>query len=148
MGGTSGGTFGLPGSPSVSTYGTSYVSEAWLQTYRFDMLWKLANKFGIANAFYNWNLVLDRIWAEISADIVESSDIFQVYLAYNKKLSDTGMPLSNNEPEGFTKPYDGKEDIMWEHRRILMEKERHIRYAQNKVGKGTKYRREDLDDWE
>lgn len=113
---------------------TSKYNSAIAILYRIDLLWKDCHYHSRNGQYLKWNLDLDRVWCEVSADL--SEDDVKMFNEINIELSMVGFKL-NKEGEMINR------HLLYP---ILMKKELFLRKVQNKIGMGVAYE-ESLDDY-
>ena len=100
----------------------SKFNSAQLDLFRIHDLWRKTHYYAEKGMLHKWNIVLDRIYQELSNDTKEADD--EIFDDFQKEIKDT----PKNNPNSVVEFYE-----------LISLKERFIRKLQNKQGKGTSY---------
>ncbi len=103
----------------------SKFNEAGAQLFRIGNLWTACHYYRKRGNLSQWNVHLDSVWLELSADAKPE---------HEKKI---------NNFNSLILKYKGHKDIVYQ---ILMKKEMFLRKLQNAQGKGSTYQDPDADD--
>ncbi len=104
---------------------------------RLDSLWTDSHRLAKSGKLMDWNWTLDRVWCELSGDL-ESDD------TRIGKFSQFETDIENLKVEFIR--YRIETVFMKKLYNKIMDKELFLRRLQNKLGKGTAYKRDDEDD--
>ena len=120
---------------------TSKINSAGLINLRMNKLWGIADMCSVKADVKNWYLVLDTIWGNLAADIVEKDkDKIKDYDNINKELTDKGFFNIYKQPKGFER----QDNKLIENRHFYFRKLRELQIfltkLENAQGKGTAYR--------
>jgi len=114
---------------------------------RLDSLWESAHRDVRNGNYLDWNILLDRLWLEISGDLDEENEA-------NKKMEEINteiiklLPLSNGSPTGFNKKNTNDIIRISKQYLTLRKKEMLVKKMENKLGLGKAYVDEFEDDWD
>ena len=125
----------------------SRYNSAADQLQRIGGLWRDANNHSRNHDYHKWNMDLDAIWRELSADLNPNCPEEKYFLQLVEKISAL-LPLTKQVAESFNKKLQYNIEKSSKEYRILMEKEVFLRRMQNKLGKGSAYKDEFEDDFE
>lgn len=123
-----------------SEYKTSKINSAGLINLRMNKLWGMADMCSVRADIKNWYLVLDTIWGNLAADVLDSDkESIQKYNKLNEDLIERGFFDMYKHVDGF----EGQEKDISENRHFYFRKLREIqiflKHLENKQGKGTAY---------
>ena len=130
--------------PKVSKYNSGIAIIL-----RLDNLWKDTHSHSRAGLFSKWNSDLDRIWCELSRDLIEkefkkTKVTFDEFDGDMEKLGN----FEDSAPSGFKKLEKGKIIQRNKQYKKLMDKELFLRRLENQIGKGTAWDSGDEDDFD
>lgn len=100
----------------------SKFNSAQLDLFRLNNLWQKTHYYAERGLMQKWNIVLDRIYQELSNDTKKDDD--KIFDEFQQKIKE----LPKNKASSITEIYT-----------ILNHKERFLRKLQNQQGKGTSY---------
>jgi len=123
---------------------TSKYNSAVAQLQRIDRLIDKIHLRAADSNYKEWNELLDRVWTELSADLISSSPRVKEFDDINNNLSKIGELNFKNNGFNKTTDYDLKKKLIVS-KNLLMKKEIFLRRLQNELGKGTKWEEGDED---
>lgn len=100
----------------------SKYNSAQLDLFRLNSLWQKSHHYAEKGLLQKWNIVLDRIYQELSNDTKEEDD--EIFDGFQNKIK----TIPKNKSNSINSIYE-----------MLNLKERFLRKLQNKQGKGTSY---------
>jgi hypothetical protein len=117
---------------------TSKYNSGIAKIYRMDGLWKNVNSNSVIGNFIKWNEFLDRVWCELSADIMPSdfNDKAEKFKEKDKAISDIGN-FDDGLSDGFKSISKELLEKRSKHYKALIDKEMFLRRLENELGKGT-----------
>ena len=130
---------------------TSKFNSGMLINIRLNNLWILTHNTARKGLYSEWSAILDRIWCELSADVLDDKkgkETDKNFADIEKELSKFGVTNWGRINEGFEEKDAKAKLLMTQQYRQLMVKEIFLRRLQNQQGKGTAYYDESENDWE
>jgi hypothetical protein len=115
---------------------TSRYNSAVDQIRRLGNIWDQVITAVKSGNFLMWNILLDRVWAELAGDLTDDDKSEDSYNDMNTKLVQL-QPLLSTNLQTFNKKPVGFDQKISKQYQLLMTKEIFIRRLQNKLGKGT-----------
>lgn len=114
----------------------SEFNEAKYQIFRLHLLWLSCNNLSNAGKLEQWKWKLDTIWRELSPDAYKKEEDYKELEKFSTKVKEYNLKITK---AGTNKAllYSSLED-----------KEIFLRILQDKVGKGTKTRNIDDEDFD
>lgn len=112
------------------------------QLYRLDAIWKDSHRHARDVLYAKWNEDLDRAWIELEADATKEE--IAKFKEIDERVEKVGLySMTEKFRRKNSKLYN---KLILMQKKLLMEKEAHIRATQNHQGKGTNYE-DSVDDY-
>lgn len=126
---------------------TSKYNSAIDQLKRMGNIWQMATNDVRTGNLRNWNIALDRIWAELAGDLEEEDKREDKFNNLNKEIEKLSPLKSGNAPT-FNKSEQMSPTTVAKQYQAILKKELFLRRLQNELGKGTAFSDGDDDDFE
>ena len=130
---------------STSEYKLSSYNSAGNLIKRLDELWTAAHKDVRQGNYYDWNIILDRLWLEIAGDIKQDAPERTKMKEFNEKITEL-LPLPFGNMSGFNKNKNDDLLKLSKQYAILRQKEEFIKFTEAKLGLNKAYVDEMEDD--
>lgn len=120
---------------------------------RLDELWKKTHLFALEGQYKLLNIVLDRVWLELSRDLAEKpkkgeknfKEYEKDFDEFEEKLKDIGG-IVDDKKAGFAEAQPEDIEKRNKHYKVLRKKQQFLARLENKLGKGTTVEEDDDDD--
>tara|TARA_R110000751_G_scaffold302695_1_gene416888 strand:- start:380 stop:784 length:405 start_codon:yes stop_codon:yes gene_type:complete len=131
----------MEGYAEVTDSNVSKLNSGGLINIRIHNLWVERHKFAQNGQYSKWNDILDAVWCELGADVVEgkAEDLTYQRLTLGYAQACGGQ----TKTKGFDKMNESTKGSLVKQKIALIKKELFLRRLQNKQGKGTAYIDED-----
>jgi len=134
-------------SENTSEYKLSSYNSAGNLIKRLDNLWEAAHKDVRSGNYLDWNILLDRLWLEISGDLKENAPEHKEMDKFDEQIVKL-IPLSSGNSSGFNGMDEKTINKLSKQYLVLRKKEKFIKRMEGKLGLGKAYADEFEDDWD